>query len=153
MLISKPLKTEDFLQPITLKKTNIRVRKKKNFFEKLKKLFLKKFQKKSFEKFVCLLKPSQVVSARKTQKTFFSVRSAFIFSAHWSAFSSSDFRLAVFDRKINGGEYDSFVVTSGWGEHLHFYGKFYFDRTLILPQSKKSFSSALKQSWIIKPIS
>ena len=79
MLISKPLKTEDFLLSITQKikysLTNLEKKqkvRKKEFFEKFrKKLFLKKFQKKSFEKFVRLLKPSKVVSARKTQKKFF----------------------------------------------------------------------------------
>ena len=40
-----------------------------------------------------------------------------------SAFISSDLRLAVFDRKINGGDFDSFIVKIRPWEHLHFYGE------------------------------
>ena len=43
---------------------------------------------------------------------------------NWSAFISSDLRLAVFDKKINGGDIDSFVVIIGWGKPLHFYEKY-----------------------------
>ena len=29
----------------------------------------------------------------------------------------------IFDRKINDGDFDSFIVKISWGEHLHFNGK------------------------------
>ena len=45
------------------------------------------------------------------------------FAAHWSAICSTVSRLAVLNRKIKHGDFDSFIVKISWGENLHFYGK------------------------------
>ena len=63
----------------------------------------------------------QVVSAWKTRKKIFfgSNRTSF-FAAHWSAISSIFLKLAVIDREMNGGDFESFIVKIRWEKHLHF---------------------------------
>ena len=110
MLISKPLKTGDFLKPITLNNQIFvdKFRKKSKssnktiFLKNLEKnYFWKNFKKNSFEKILSFVFKNPLKSSRheKRKKNFRSNRPSLI-SAHWSAFSSSDWRLAVFDRKF-----------------------------------------------------
>ena len=100
MLISEPHKTEGRFDP--------------------KKFFLTFFIK-FFFGLKNTIKSSQ---HEKLEKKFFLGQIGLqFFAAHWSAISSIVLRLAVIDRKINGGDFDSFIVKISWGEHLHFYRK------------------------------
>ena len=61
---------------------------------------------------------------KKSKKKNFSVEIDLqFFAAHWSALNYSVFRLARFDRRINGVYFDSFIEKIRWEEHLYFYEK------------------------------
>ena len=60
---------------------------------------------------------------KKVKKKFFGSNRPSVFSAQWSAFNYTVFRLARIDRKNNGGYIDSFIEKIRWEEHLYFYKK------------------------------
>ena len=62
-------------------------------------------------------------SQHKMVKNFLGQTRLPFLATHWYEFASIVLRLAVFGRKINGGDFDIFIVKIRWGEHLHFYGK------------------------------
>ena len=82
---------------------------------------LKKNQKKIF--FSPRKALSNRLSIQKSKKNFFWVKSAFSFYRPTDQCFVIQIWSAVFDREINGGDFDSFTVKIRWGEHLHFYRK------------------------------
>ena len=60
---------------------------------------------------------------KKSKKIFLGQIGFQVFAAHWLEFNQTNFGLARFDRKINGGYFDSFIEKIRWEEYLYFHEK------------------------------
>ena len=85
---------------------------KKNFFSSFS----------CWDDLMVFFKPKKILW-KKSKKIFSGQIGLQFCAAHWSAFNYTVNRLARFDRKINGGYFDSFIEKIRWEEDLYFFEK------------------------------